>query len=169
MPDSTLAYFLTFTTYGTWLHGKSPESVDSEHNDYGSPFVAPDTAIEQIERNTMSQPAYTMDQPRRMVVLAAIQEVCRFRGWRLVACHIRTNHIHVVVSAVAKPEKVINDFKVIASRRLTEAGLDARNRKRWTRHGSTRYLWDLDAVRNAVDYSLNRQGDRMECYFGDLI
>ena len=44
-------------------------------------------------------------------------------------------------SEEAAPEKVMNDFKTYASRRLTEAGFDTRDRKRWTRHGSTKYIW----------------------------
>ena len=41
-----LAYFITFSTYGTWLHGteKGLGSVDVEHNAYLSPFIAFDNA-----------------------------------------------------------------------------------------------------------------------------
>ena len=28
------AYFITFTTYGTWLHGDKRKSVDPKHNQY---------------------------------------------------------------------------------------------------------------------------------------
>ena len=33
-----LAYFITFSTYGSWLHGtkKGMGSVDREHNEYGA-------------------------------------------------------------------------------------------------------------------------------------
>jgi len=41
MPDRPLAYFLTFTTYGAWLHGQSPGSVDDEHNQIATPFIEP--------------------------------------------------------------------------------------------------------------------------------
>jgi hypothetical protein len=39
-----LAYFITFTTYGTWLHGMDKElgSVDVRHNAYATPFLGPD-------------------------------------------------------------------------------------------------------------------------------
>jgi hypothetical protein len=32
MPHQPLAYFITFTTYGTWLHGNGAGSVDPAHN-----------------------------------------------------------------------------------------------------------------------------------------
>ena len=38
-----LAYFITFSTYGTWLHGttKGKGSVDREHNQHGCPSLRP--------------------------------------------------------------------------------------------------------------------------------
>ena len=74
------------------------------------------------------------------------KEVCRYRRWTLLAAHVRTEHVHVVVQAEATPERVLNDFKVYASRRLSEAGFENSERKRWTRHGSTRYLWKREQV-----------------------
>jgi hypothetical protein len=37
-----LAYFITFTTYGAWLHGRKPGSVDRDHNAPGTPFLPAD-------------------------------------------------------------------------------------------------------------------------------
>src|SRR5260370_3231348 len=111
---------------------------------------------ESDERIAMAKAAYLLDVRRRCIVLNTICEVCRHRGWRLLACHVRTNHVHLVVHADAPPEKIMNDCKAYASRRLNEAGLDDRSRKRWTRHGSTRYLWSEDSVHETVDYVLNR-------------
>ena len=75
----------------------------------------------------MDQPAYHMDQTRRDAVLQAIQEVCGYRGWNLLAAHVRSNHVHTVVEAEAEPERVMNDFKIYASRRLTRMSLDEPN------------------------------------------
>jgi REP element-mobilizing transposase RayT len=107
----------------------------------------------------MVQPPYSLDEPRREVVLAAIRQDCEFRGWTLHAVHVRANH--VVVSAEPAPERVMNDLKSYASRRLNEAGFDSRERKRWTRHGSTRYLWDEEAVGRACLHVWERQGEPM--------
>ena len=99
MPDQPLAFFLNFTTYGAWLHGKAAGSVDREHNEYETPFLPPDKRAEGQVRAAMTQPAFVLDHPRRRVVLAAIQEVCAHRGWFLIACHVRLTHVHVLVSA----------------------------------------------------------------------
>lgn len=164
MPANPLAYFITFTTYGAWLHGKDPGSVDREHNEVDTPFLPPDPIEENEERLSLSQPPYILDEARRRIVLATIQEVCQYRGWRLIACHIRSTHVHIIVVASANPEKVMGDIKAYASRRLTEAGFENKDRKRWTRHGSTRYIWDDEFLRNAINYALNRQGERMQWY-----
>src|SRR5262249_56623470 len=115
----------------------------------------PDPERRQQERVAMSQPAYALDQPRRRIVLATIQEVCRHRGWRLVACHVRTTHVHAIIAAQAAPEKVMNDFKAYASRRLTEAGFDEPDRQRWARHRSTNYIWKHHYLNNTIPYLLH--------------
>jgi REP element-mobilizing transposase RayT len=161
-----LAYFFTFTTYGAWLHGRDPGSVDREHNAYDTPYLPADAEQEQAHRERMRQPAYTLDAERRQVVLETILDVARHRRWHLWAVHVRTNHVHVIVTASAKPEKVMVDFKAWASRRLREACGEGADRDRWTQHGSTRYLWDEKALCDAVEYVLDKQGERMECYDG---
>lgn len=89
-----LAYFMTFSTYGTWLHGteKGKGSVDREHNKYGAPFEAPDAAREGKMLEALTQPVSTMSAPDREFVRDAIVEVCREKGWRLWAVHVRRNH-----------------------------------------------------------------------------
>jgi hypothetical protein len=71
---TALAYFITFSTYGTWLPGssKGKGSVDRAHNAPGTPFVDPDAEREIRSRNAMTQPPYTMDAAERQVVRDAI-------------------------------------------------------------------------------------------------
>ncbi len=96
-------------------------------------------------------------------VTDAITEVCELRGWYLSAVNVRTNHVHVVVTADAPPERVMTALKASATRRLTDAGEIAPKTKIWTRHGSTRYVWDPDDVPKVMDYVLNAQeGARLE-------
>lgn len=159
--NGPLAYFITWTCYGTWLHGSPSGSADDEHNIPGTPYLPPDAQRQAAEREKMEQPPYSLDERRREVLLAAIRQDCEYRGWTLHAVHVRSNHIHVVVTADATPERVMNDLKSYGSRRLNEAGFDTKDRKRWTRHGSTRYLWTEDDVHAAVEYTLDRQGTPM--------
>jgi REP element-mobilizing transposase RayT len=161
-----LAYFLTFTTYGTWLHGRAPGSVDRQHNAPGTPLLPPSANRENARREQMRQPEYTLDEPRRQVVLQTILEVAQHRRWKLWAVHVRSHHVHVVVTADAKPEKVLIDFKAWTSRRLREAFGEDADRDRWTQHGSTLYLWDDAVVAQKILYVLDQQGEPMARYDG---
>jgi REP element-mobilizing transposase RayT len=166
MPDQPLAYFITFTTYGTWLHGEDRGSVDNRHNEVGSPCLEPDTDRYHTDRLRMTQDTYLLDANRRALACEAIVEEIRFREWLLLAAHVRSNHIHLVVRADRDPATVMKNWKARISRRLNQAGDDGPGRKRWTEHGSTKYLWTMDALVEAIDYVLNRQGEVMARYEG---
>ena len=112
----------------------------------------------------MDQPPYSMDRSRREAVVAAIAERCLDQHWVLLGAHVRTNHVHVVVDADVRPERVMNDLKSYASRRLNQLGLDDSARKRWARHGSTRWLWEPKNVSAAIRYVVEQQGDAMAVF-----
>lgn len=76
------------------------------------------------------RPVYRMDARRREAVLAALQERCCERGWSLMAGHVRTNHVHLVVEAEPRPERIMNDLKSYVSRCLNRMDLDEPARKR---------------------------------------
>jgi REP element-mobilizing transposase RayT len=162
-----VTYLITFACYGCHLHGAGSGSVDATHNVPGTPVLNEDSARAAKEERRMDQPAYHMDQIRRDAVLQAIQEVCGHRGWNLLAAHVRSNHVHTVVEAEAEPERVMNDFKAYASRRLTRMSLDDPNRKRWARHGSTRWLWKPQHVSAAIQYVVAEQGNTMSAFESD--
>lgn len=161
------SYHITFGCYGAHMHGEEGGSVDRKHNVLGGRRVSDDPRRLEAEQNQMDQPAYQLDAERREVVLKAIREVCAHRGWLLLAAHVRMTHVHVVVDAAAPPEKVMNDFKAYASLALNEAGLDRRDRKRWARHGSTRYLRTPEELRAVVHYVVSEQGEAMAVCYGE--
>ena len=159
-----LAYFLTWTTYGTWLHGNAKGSVDKQHNVFETPLLPEEMERARREEQAMVQPAYLMDETQRAIVCKAIVNLARERHWRLWAVHVRANHVHVVVTVERDPGRLLSDFKGRASRDLTRAGFDNVDRKRWTRHGSTRHLFREGDVEAAITYTLDEQGDRMAWY-----
>jgi len=112
----------------------------------------------------MPEEPYLLDDIRRNCVLESIDRVCIFRCWTLLACHVRTNHVHVVVRANCPPERVMTALKAYASRALNGLELHGPNQRRWARHGSTRYLWTREAVRSAIHYVVHEQGEPMAVY-----
>jgi len=73
--------------------------------------------------------------------------------------NVRTNHIHAVITAECKPEKVLAALKANATRKLREAGYWNSYDSPWADHGSTRYLWRDEDVVNAIAYVEYDQGE----------
>ena len=164
-----MRYFITFACYGGRLHGDEAGSVDRHHNLPGSRLLPAHPQHVDAERQLMDQSPYLLNQSGRAIVLAALREVCSHRGWSLLAAHVRTNHVHVVVEADVRPEKVMNDLKSYASRSLNRSGFGEANRKRWARHGSTRWLWKDEDVQEAIWYVVEQQGERMAVFIAEGI
>jgi len=80
---------------------------------------------------------------------------------------VRTNHVHVVVEAEVQPERVMLEFKSYASRALNNLGLDGPDRRRWARHGSTRWLFKDRDVCEAIRYVIESQGTPMALFVAD--
>jgi len=158
MINDPLAYFITFHTYGSWLHGDEKRSVDKGHNVYEMEYVRANENRRIYEQGQQNSSAKKFQRAARIIIDKTINEVAKYRGWTLHALNVRTNHIHVVVSANTTPEKVMNDFKVYCTRRLRETGEISKEEKIWSRHGSTRYLWDEKSVEEACRYVVEEQG-----------
>ena len=156
-----LAYLITFTCYGTFLHGDDRTSVDRSHCAFDTPALPPNPRRVKAVRRQLKEPPYRLEEQRRQVVLEALKEASHARQRRLLAAHVRSNHVHVVVQAEREPEKILGTLKAHASLRLTQTGRDEPGSRRWTRHGSTQYLWREQNVESAIDYVLERQGRKM--------
>lgn len=162
-----MRYFITFACYGEHLHGQESGSVDRLHNLFGGRLLAAAPGLVVAERQSMAQSPYVLDSEGRAAVLASVKEVCVHRGWGLLAAHVRTNHVHIVVEAEERPEKLMNDFKAYASRSLNRLGRDGSDRKRWARHGSTRWFWKDEDVREVIRYVIEEQGEPMAVFVAD--
>ena len=159
--NAPAAYLITFACYGARLHGNTLGSVDRDHNLPGSRYLSANMRRERAEVTAMRHGGYELDAAGRAVVVRAVREVCAYREWLLNAVHARSTHVHLVVTALCPPEKVMRDCKAYASRALRLAGFDSPRRRRWSRHGSTRYLWERDHVQSAIRYVLEGQGAPM--------
>lgn len=150
--DFPLGYLITFRCYGTWLHG---DQRGSYRRNSLLPsrvsYVPPRPGLEEAEREQLKHPSFRLNKSQRTIVEHAVREVCATRGYGVRALNVRSNHVHVVVSAASKPEPILLAFKSYSTRALRQAGL-AQGIKPWSRHGSTVYLWKESDVQNAVEY-----------------
>jgi len=108
--DRPIAYFITFSTYGTWLHGDERGSVDKGHNRVGSDFIDPNMHLVRKQYASLKNEQFEMNKEERSVVLNAIIEVCKVRRWVGYAVHVRRNHIHAVIGGAAEPEKMMHEL-----------------------------------------------------------
>ncbi len=150
--DEPLAYFLTWTTYGTWLPGDERGWVAKPGE-----FLPPDALREQASRSLMTEPPLFLDLAQREIVENTITDHCRHRGWHLHAVACRTNHVHVVVTAPGRdPEDVMDQFKAWCTRRLKErlecADPETVRTNWWTQRGSKRWLNDDESLAIAIQY-----------------
>ena len=146
-----LAYLITFTCYGTWLHGDDRGSVDHKHNQFGEAFLEKDTKREQYEFKRLKHLPVYLSQEMRDSVTESIVHVCESRGWKLWEVNVRTNHVHMVLSSMKFPKVIFRALKSRSTLDLKNRGLFVRE-KLWTRGGSGRYLWNEGAVEAACRY-----------------
>lgn len=165
MPTKPLAYFITFSSYGTHLHGNKNESIDRNHNQYGTDRIPSQPHLERYESESLKNSPVAFSQNHRQIILESIMRVCGYYNWHLFAVHVRTNHVHAIVSADTPPEKILHGFKANATRHLRQSHPVFADLKIWTRHGSTKYLWDRKALVAAMSYVIHEQGGLMECWF----
>ncbi len=156
--DPPLAYFLTFRCYGTWLHGDPRGSMDRVNNAFGAPLIPPDRQRVTRERSLLRHHPLTLEPEMRAAAAAAVEGECTHRNWHLYALNVRTNHVHAVVAGDQSPERIMTTLKSWTTTAMVEAGLVPKGLKVWSRHGSTKYLWDERARADACTHVMHGQG-----------
>ncbi len=156
--DEPIAYLITFRTYGSWLAGDERGSIDKYLNKYGGPRAVMSESRKAIHSDRLKCPPFLLNAASRKLVKEAVEEVCRFRNWPLVAINIRTNHAHIVTSGQGSSAQMLNDFKAYSTRKLRESGEWSYDHSPWVDKGSRRNLWTELHVERARNYVVNGQG-----------
>lgn len=147
-----LAYFLTWTTYGTWLPGD-----ERGWNRKGSAWAQPANPLfVEMAASKLKEQPFTMDRDHRFLVEDTIRRHCEVRKWKLHAANARSNHVHVVVTVTGYPPgRVSEQFKAWCTRRLKEFVV---GRERfWTEGGSCRWINREDDLGAVVVYVMEAQ------------
>jgi REP element-mobilizing transposase RayT len=159
MHTDPLAFFITWTCYGTWMPGDERGWTRWHKGENLSQPLLVDWCREQ-----MTEQAIFFDQRQRELVNATIVTHCSLRDWQLHAVNCRTNHCHVVVTANGYNGETVRDqFKLWSTRQLKDdersrANGGGRLRERWwTRKGSVRLLFDEESLSAAIEYALQAQ------------
>jgi REP element-mobilizing transposase RayT len=162
MPESPLAYLITFRTYGTWLHGDARGSISRDNNGFGTPVSPTNLRLNDRERSMLGHEPVTLGPARRRATRQAVLETCGVRGWHLYTLNVRTNHVHAVVSAQVRPERIVSAFKANATRIMRSSKCWTSPESPWWHGGSTRYVWTESGLERAIAYVRDGQGVQLD-------
>jgi REP element-mobilizing transposase RayT len=157
MNTSPAALFITWTVYGTFLPG---DSRGWSHRSDGQQLQR--VLLEQWHRDRLAYPITTLDESMRLVGEAAIREICWVRSWYLWAVSVRSNHVHVLVTAPEyAPKLVRNQLKAKATRDLRAEFPIWDDRPIWSENGDIEFLDSEEDIEQCARYVSEAQ-DRMD-------
>ncbi len=159
MNDVPIAFFITWTCYGTWLPGDERGWTKWHAGDRDAQPLLANWCKEQMNERPVE-----LNAEQRQLVENVIREHCTKREWTLHAVNCRSNHCHVVVSAPNYDGETVRDqLKSWGTRRLKqqerEQGVNESELREqwWTRKGSVRWLDDEDSLEAAILYTRDAQ------------
>jgi REP element-mobilizing transposase RayT len=155
--DEPLAYFATWTVYGTFLQGDHRGWRKRRNGEQ-----RPQPHLANWHKERLNYPVMLLDQPQQMAVEHEIDRHCEHRGWHIWSRSSRTNHVHVVVTAVGYSGKQVRDqLKANCTRGLRAQWSQFRDRPIWTVGGDWECINtedDLEAVILYVEVAQDRKG-----------
>jgi len=148
-----LAYFITWTTYGTWLPGDKRGWVD--RHEWG---IKPgQSRLAGYAKKILKEEIVTFTKFERDIVEKAIENTCVFKKWNVHAIAIRSNHIHIVISTDGiNPKQIMKTLKNYSTRALKNIERLSNRTCMWTKGGSIRFLNDRESVSTAIEYIENQ-------------
>jgi REP element-mobilizing transposase RayT len=154
--DEPITYFITWTTYGTWLPG---DHRGWRKKDKGNQTAQP--LLEDWVRDRLSEKPVLLNNAQRKKVEDVCYEHADRRGWVIHAVSARSNHVHIAVTADAPPNKVRDQFKANATRVLRQNPDPITSEKVWTRGGDCEIVDTDDELERVIQYIREAQ-DRMD-------
>src|SRR6266851_8360191 len=156
-------WFLTWTTYGTWLPGDERGFVSNvrdgpgpevRHNIPDTPYDRDLPGLRNSARAALKCSPIYLVLAQAQPLLEQLQETAQHREWLLLAVGIMANHLHVVLGVPGDPDPsdLLRDLKAYGSRALNKKYGKPASGTWWTESGSKRKLPNETAVRAAVQY-----------------
>ena len=156
-------WFLTWTTYGTWLPGDDRGFVSptfaspkpgARRNQLGTAFDRGGDDLQTQARTNLKGKPIWLSPEQATVIRHQIDETAMYRGWTILAGAIMSNHVHLVIGVSGDPDPMamMRDFKSYASRRLNQTFARPDSGTWWTEQGSKRRVRDRSHVDAVMDY-----------------
>ena len=164
------AYFLTFRTYATYLHGDERTTVNPRRNQYSTLKLKCNPKLHQAMELKCSETPLILSLPQCYTVLNSLRKTADYFCWEVFAAHVRTNHVHIILHANISKEKTMMKLKAYATQALKKEHNALADRKNfWTKHGSTRNIWSAEKAFPALYYVVEQQGASMALYYNEAM
>jgi hypothetical protein len=155
--DDPIAFFITWTVYGSHLQGDPHGWRRRRHGDQ-----KPQPRLAQWRRERLKHDVVLLSLEQRAVVECECQRHCDHRGWHLWVVNAQSNHVHVVVAAAAYSGATVRDqLKANGTRALRERWPQFCDRPVWTIGGDWVCINNEDDLETICLYARDAQ-DRME-------
>ncbi|QOY90572.1 transposase [Paludibaculum fermentans] len=115
------------------------------------------------QRQAKSRP-FLLEKPHRELILETIRKTSAATNYELLAAHIRTTHLHIILDTPSTPEQSMGDLKLACTMALKAANLADAEDRIWADYGHIRPLRSPYALTQAINYILNGQGAPMDIY-----
>jgi REP element-mobilizing transposase RayT len=140
----TLAYMVTWTTYGTWLQGDDRRYVKDGQT------LLPDRVLALANTRLLTKEPVRFSFNEKRIVEQAIRYTAVQFDQKIYALAVCSNHVHLLVEYIPKPiEIVVQRYKTCAVNALRKIGLHGRI---WTTGFDKRYCFDEETLLKKIEY-----------------
>lgn len=152
-----LAYFITWTIYGSHLQGDERGWRRRRRGNQN-----PQPRLNQWRRDQLKYEVLLLSIEHRRIVEHECRRHCSHRGWHLWEVNARSTHIHIVVTANGYSGKTVRDqLKANGTRGLREHWNEFCDRNVWTVGGDWECINGEDDLESVCHYVREAQ-DRIE-------
>ena len=154
---SNHAYFITFRTYGTWLHGDPRRSYSHRYKR----IFEPNESLNNLRKGNLVNPIVTFSEQERAVLFDAIVEIGLSGKYNVFidAVNVRSNHIHILVTPRSDitMAQLVNIIKNRLSAVVKTFPRFQNYQKIWTSRFSGKIVYSAETWRGLANYTLLRQ------------
>jgi REP element-mobilizing transposase RayT len=159
--ETPLAYFITWTIYGVHLQGDLKGWRKRHEGE-----KPPQPLLEAWHAERLNYSTELLNPSDRLAVENACRKHSEHRSWKLWAVNVRTNHVHVVISASAHKGTVVRDqLKANSTRQIRERNKRLVDRPVWAVGGDVQFVWTENELSAVINYTLiaqDRKGLELE-------
>jgi REP element-mobilizing transposase RayT len=156
-------WFLTWTTYGTWLPGDARGFVspkfdgpipERRNNEPGRSYDTGSRKLRRLAQSKLVGSPILLTCEQARVIRQQFEETAQHRGWRILAGAIMANHVHLVIGVAGDPDPkdLLRDFKSYASRALNGQFPRPESDTWWTERGSKRKVKGWENLETLLRY-----------------